>query len=148
MQENLKHYPDLHRIGKRFQREKANLQDVIRVYQVSKCLPALRDSLFSISGKHKQLVSETFLSKIEEYIESLLKLNELVETTVDLKAADHHEYIIKPDFNPELNEIRSKMNSIQSRIDDLVDRVASNLGVDMKKLKYEVNSQYGILKKG
>jgi DNA mismatch repair ATPase MutS len=35
----------------------------------------------------------------------LEKLIELVETTVDLDAADNHEYLIKPDFNNELQGI-------------------------------------------
>jgi DNA mismatch repair protein MSH2 len=38
----------------------------------------------------------------QDYGEKLGKLSEMIETTVDLKAADNHTYLIKPDFHPEL----------------------------------------------
>lgn len=40
-----------------------------------------------------------FTSLFEEYTSNLQKLQELVETTIDLDAIDNHEYLIKADFD-------------------------------------------------
>jgi hypothetical protein len=42
---------------------------------------------------------------MKEYNENLLKLLELVEATIDMDALDNHEYLIKPDFDPNLKGI-------------------------------------------
>lgn len=135
-------------------------QDVIRVYQVVVCLPELKSSLAEYTGPHQLLIQSIYIQPLEEYISQLEKLVQLVETTVDLDAANHHEYIIKSDFNPELAVIRGKMKEIQEDIRSLAEQVylqlicrfsitlrrkaALDLGVEYeKKLKYETNSQYG-----
>jgi DNA mismatch repair protein MSH2 len=46
-----------------------------------------------------------------KYSDSLAKLQEMVETTVDLEALDHHEFIIKPEFDDSLRLIRKRLTS-------------------------------------
>lgn len=131
-------------MGQKFEREKANLQDVIRVYQVIMALPEFLETLQGVSGQHEDLIKSTYYYKFKEYAEGLSKLQALVETTVDLDAADHHEYIIKADFHPELKEIREKMDEITSDIQKMARFTANDLGIEFeKKLKYENSSQYG-----
>ncbi|KAJ3270734.1 MutS-like protein, partial [Blyttiomyces sp. JEL0837] len=101
-EENLKKFPDLHRMGKKFLRGKANLQDVVRVYQVIISLPSFFDTLSSYAGDHASLIKEMYLDKLMDYMNGLKKLQEMVETTIDLRAAENHEYIIKPDFDDQL----------------------------------------------
>ena len=38
----------------------------------------------------------------QEYQNDLEKLRELVETTIDLEAAENHEYIVRDEFDDEL----------------------------------------------
>jgi DNA mismatch repair protein MSH2 len=61
----LKSFPDLHRLAKKFQRGKANLQDVVRVYQVIRSLPALSGSLIEYNGEFQELLEEVFTSKLK-----------------------------------------------------------------------------------
>ncbi|KAJ3212968.1 MutS-like protein, partial [Dinochytrium kinnereticum] len=104
-EENLRRFPDLHRIGKKFLRGNANLQ---------------------------------------EYMEALSKLQDLVETTIDLEAAENHEYLIKADFDSHLEETRVAKKKLEKQLLPEASRVADDLGVDLeKKLKLEQNSVYG-----
>ncbi|KAJ8331868.1 MSH2 protein [Batrachochytrium dendrobatidis] len=142
--ERLKTFPDLHRLARKFQRGSASLQDVVRVYQVVLGLPAMVETLEDYSGKYMDLFSETFTLKFKEYSESLCKLQELVETTIDLAAVENHQYLIKPDFHRELLETRSSMDNVLNTIQSEAEQVAIDLGIEFeKRLKFEKNSQYG-----
>ena len=140
----MKKFPDLKRLGQKFERERANLQDVIRVYQVVLALPGFLETLQNAPREYEDLIKMTYYGKFKEYLDGLSKLQALVETTVDLRAADHHEYVIKAEFHPELKEIRSRMDDITVDIQKLARQVAIDLDLEFeKKLKYEHNSQYG-----
>jgi DNA mismatch repair protein MSH2 len=81
------------------------LQDVVRIYQVVIRLPALLQCLeakISPEPRIADLIEQTYTSNIQEYTLQLQKLEELVVTTIDLEALDNHEYIIKAEFNEEL----------------------------------------------
>ncbi|KAJ3271523.1 MutS-like protein [Terramyces sp. JEL0728] len=140
----LKKFPDLHRLGKKFQRGKAQLQDVLRVYQVVLVLPTLIDALKNYEGDNSELINEVFVKKFSEYASGLENLKNLVEATVDLRAADNHEYLIKSDFHEGLKALKAKMDAVFDQLEPEARKVASRLGVEMdKKLKFENNSQFG-----
>jgi DNA mismatch repair protein MSH2 len=46
----------------------------------------------------------------QEYHASLGKYAEMVEQTIDLKELDNHNYVIKPDYDPRLQELAAKLN--------------------------------------
>jgi DNA mismatch repair protein MSH2 len=76
--------------------------------------------------------------------ESLANFRELVETTIDLKAADAHEYRIKPDFDATLQSIRQSMDDTVEQMNHQHDKVLSQLGLEGdKKLKFEKSPIYG-----
>jgi DNA mismatch repair protein MSH2 len=118
LQDHLKKFPDLHRLGKKFLKQRANLQDVLRVYQVILNLPNListleehasssdSDSMDQGRGanedKAKWLLKEMYVDRLKEYMDGLRRLGEMVETTVDVEAAERHEYVIKAEFDGEL----------------------------------------------
>ncbi|KAJ3300092.1 MutS-like protein [Borealophlyctis nickersoniae] len=143
-EEHLKSFPDLHRLAKRFQRGNATLQDVVRVYQVVIRLPLLKEALEGYQGDHQGLFEEVYISKLKEYIENVAMLQELVETTIDLAAVENHEFMIKPDFDEELQKTRAEMNEIFEQLEPEAVQVAEDLGVEYeKKLKFEKSSVYG-----
>jgi DNA mismatch repair protein MSH2 len=92
-------FPDLHRLAKKFQRGKANLEDVVRIYQVIRSLPELINTLSQYEGEHKQSLEDKFITPLTELSEKLKNLEQLAETTIDMEAIDHHEYLIKPGIN-------------------------------------------------
>ena len=143
-EDQLRLFPDLQRLGKRFQRNTANLQDVIRIYQVVVNIPTVIQTLMDYSGQYSTILEETFTQKLTDTYTELVKFRELVESTVDLTAADNHEYVIKPNFSEELLEISGQMVTGRKQMQIEAERVARFLNVDFeKKLKFEKSPQYG-----
>lgn len=143
-EEHLKKMPDFKRIGKRFQRKTASLQDVVRIYQVVERLPLLKDSLDSDTGKYSNIIKEIFVNRLDEIILDMEKFSELVESTIDLEATDDHEYLIKADFDSNLASLRKRMQDIVEEVKYEAERVSMDIGLELnKKLKLEKNSMYG-----
>ncbi|KAG0219648.1 MutS-like protein [Mortierella sp. NVP41] len=144
---HLKMIPDLHRLAKRFQRGVASLQDVVRAYQVVIRLPGIVSALAACetgSPEHKEIMDAEFTSLLEEYTANLQKLQELVETTIDLDAIDSHEYLIKADFDQGLKVLRKKMETLKLEMQREHERVAHVLNMEVdKKLKMEDHQIHG-----
>ncbi|KAL9539132.1 hypothetical protein MBANPS3_010452 [Mucor bainieri] len=146
-EDHLKQVPDLHRLGKKFQKGNATLQDVIRIYQVVIHLPAMLQCLQTQvpdTFKIAHLIHDTYTSKIAVCAEELSKLEDLVVTTIDLEAVDNHEYIIKAEYNEELQELHQQLAALMTQMESEYTRVGNKLNLDMeKKLKLEKHSSYG-----
>ncbi|KAG2175155.1 hypothetical protein INT44_007643 [Umbelopsis vinacea] len=145
-EDHLKSVPDMHRLAKRFQRGFASLQDVVRIYQVIIKLPGLQACLEGYSGddEFKSLVDKVYISKLKEHATSLEKLQEMIETTIDLEAVADHEFIIKADFDEDLLELRQQVNDARARMDKEHLKLADKLNLDAdKKLKLEKHNIYG-----
>ncbi|KAI8335610.1 muts domain V-domain-containing protein [Blakeslea trispora] len=144
-EDHLKYVPDLHRLAKRFQKGLATLQDVIRIYQLVIRLPALIECLEA--RPHPSLgalIESTYTGCIREYTGILQKLEELVVTTIDLEALENHEYIIKAEFNEELQELYTGLQKIDQDMRLEYRKVSDKLNLEMdKKLKLEKHSLYG-----
>lgn len=49
---------------------------------------------------------------MQEYEASLSKYGEMVEQTLDLEELDRHNYVIKPDYDPKLQELAKKLTEV------------------------------------
>ena len=133
-EEHLKSVPDLYRLAKRFQRNKANLEDVVRAYQVVIRLPGFLGSFEAVMDeKYKDPIDEVYTQKLRQFSDSLGKLAEMVETTVDLDALDNHEFIIKPEFDESLRVIRKRLDKMRSDMDREFRNAADDLGQEENK---------------
>ncbi|CAJ2509227.1 Uu.00g142530.m01.CDS01 [Anthostomella pinea] len=133
-EEHLKSVPDLYRLAKRFQRKKANLEDVVRAYQVIIRLPGFLGTLEGVMDEiYKDPLDEAYTNKLRELSDSLGKLAEMVETTVDLDALDNHEFIIKPEFDDGLRIVRRKLDKLRSNMDKEYHEAAADLNQDENK---------------
>jgi DNA mismatch repair protein MSH2 len=133
-EEHLRSMPDLYRMAKKFQRKTANLEDVIRAYQASTRLPGILGTLDGIMDeKYKDPLDAEYTKKLQECNNSLGKLQEMVETTVDLDAIDNHEYIIKADFDDGLKIIKKKLDKAKYEIEVEHRRAGKDLGQDIEK---------------
>ncbi|KAI0202135.1 DNA mismatch repair protein msh-2 [Astrocystis sublimbata] len=133
-EEHLKSVPDLYRLSKRFQRSKANLEDVVRAYQVVIRLPGFLGTLEGIMDEtYKDPLDEAYTNKLRGLSDSLGKLAEMVETTVDLDALDNHEFIIKPEFDDSLRIVRKKLDKLQSDMDKEFRNAADDLNQEENK---------------
>ncbi|KAI4862318.1 DNA mismatch repair protein msh-2 [Hypoxylon rubiginosum] len=133
-EQHLKSVPDLYRLAKRFQRNKANLEDVVRAYQVVIRLPGFLGTLEGIMDeKYKDPLDEAYTNKIRELSDGLGKLADMVETTVDLEALDNHEFIIKPEFDDNLRIVRRKLDKLRSNMDKEFRKAADDLSQEENK---------------
>ncbi|KAL9052596.1 MAG: hypothetical protein Q9162_005286 [Coniocarpon cinnabarinum] len=133
-EEHLRSVPDLYRMAKKFQRKKANLEDVVRMYQVAIRLPALVTTLENVMDeKQKDPLDAAYTQKLKEYNLSFSKLLEMVETTVDLQALDNHEFIIKSEWDETLKIVRKKIEKLKRDMTDEHRRVADDLNQDWEK---------------
>ena len=144
-EEHLRSIPDLYRLAKRFQRKIANLEDVVRAYQVVIRLPGIIGTLEGIMDeKFKDALDAEYTSKLINHDNSLAKLQEMVETTVDLDALDNHEFIIKPEFDESLRIVRKKLDKLKRDMDTEHRKVGDDLDQDIdKKLFLENHRVHG-----
>ncbi|KAI9723723.1 MAG: MutS-like protein [Candelaria pacifica] len=133
-EEHLRSIPDLYRLAKRFQRKLANLEDVVRAYQVVIRVPGFIGTLEGVMDEqYRDPLDLEYTSKLRDYSDSLAKLQEMVETTVDLEALDHHEFIIKPEFDDSLKTIRKRLDKLKYDMDVEHRKVGKDLNQDTEK---------------
>ncbi|KAK0272252.1 MSH2 protein [Friedmanniomyces endolithicus] len=144
-EEHLRSIPDLYRLAKKFQRKKANLEDVVRAYQVAIRLPDFIGTFEGVMDEaYKTALDAEYADKLRAYSDSLVKLQEMVETTVDLEALDNHEFVIKSEFDDGLRIIRKKLDKLRYQMDQEHREVADDLNQDPeKKLFLENHKVHG-----
>lgn len=144
-EEHLKSIPDLYRLAKKFQRKKANLEDVVRAYQVAIRIPGFLGTFEGVmDDTYKDALDAEYTNKLRAYSDSFAKLQEMVETTVDLDALDNHEFIIKSEFDDGLRIIRKKLDTLRYNMDKEHHRVGNDLNQDIeKKLFLENHKVHG-----
>lgn len=142
---HLRGVPDLYRLAKRFQRKQANLEDVVRSYQMAIRIPGFIGTLEGIMDEqYKDPLDAEYTSKLIEYSNSLDKLQEMVETTVDIDALDNHEYKIKPEFDESLRFLARKLEKLEKDMQTELRKVSDDLNQEIdKKLFLENHRVHG-----
>ncbi|KAJ3545219.1 hypothetical protein NMY22_g2523 [Coprinellus aureogranulatus] len=145
--EYLKFMPDMHRLSKRFQKGLANLENVVRVYQMILKLPGLIQELVNVTednDEFTELVEDQYLKALKEAESNLSKYSEMVEQTIDLEELDRHNYVIKPEYDVELKKLADRMSEIRDRLDEEHAAMGDTLNMELdKKLHLENNPTYG-----
>lgn len=141
IRQNLSTIPDLNRLTRKFMRQAASLEDVVRVYQMVATLHHIASGL---RAAQSELLEETFLTQLDSIITGLQKFEELVESTIDLNSIDSHEFMINPDMEEGLNDTKARLEACQDRMKDIFASVSDELGMEMdKKLKFENHHVHG-----
>ena len=135
-------FPDLLRLCKKFEMGRGNLQDIVKCYQVILMIPRIHKLLILLDSP---VIMTKFLSQLQSLHVELGKFSELVEATVDLKATQRHEYIIKATFDDELAVLQSKKEKIYTaEILPVFNDACKNLRLEAhKKVKLEHSDIYG-----
>ena len=142
---HLRSIPDLYRLAKRFQRKQASLEDVIRAYQMAIRLPGFIGTLEGVvDEQYKDPLDAEYTAKLIEYSNSLEKLQEMVETTVDIDALDNHEYKIKPEFDDSLRILARRLEKLEKDMRNELKVVSHDLNQEIdKKLFLENHRVHG-----
>ena len=144
-EEHMRSIPDLYRLSKKFQRKKANLEDVVRAYQVVIRLPGFLGTLEGVMDEvYRTPLDAEYTTKLQECCDSLSKLQEMVETTVDIEALDNHEFIIKPEFDEGLRMIKKRLDKARREIELEHRKAGKDLDQELdKKLMLENHRVHG-----
>ena len=144
-EEHLRYIPDIFRLAKKFQRGKADLQDVVRAYQVAIHLPGFILSLRKVVDEEQKVILDAhYTEPLTECHNRLRNLQDMVEETIDLEATDRHEYIIRADFDDNLKDIRNQLNVVQRALHVEFDDTAEDLHQEKdKKLFLEQHRVHG-----
>ncbi|XP_076064509.1 DNA mismatch repair protein spel1 isoform X2 [Oratosquilla oratoria] len=143
-EDHLRRIPDIQRIARKLSRKGAALSDCYKLYQCVERLPHLCEAIGKYCGKHEATLSAVFSVPLQESVGDLAKYQEMIETTVDTKKANEGDFVVKPDFDEVLSELREKMDELEKDIQRQVKKVASDLCLDAgKTLKLESNAQLG-----
>ncbi|XP_038059471.1 DNA mismatch repair protein Msh2-like [Patiria miniata] len=143
-EEQLKRVPDLQRLAKKLQRKKATLEDCYRVYQVIEFMPMVLETLDRHVSSNSGLLREVFSNPLKELLLDFAKFQEMVETTIDMEQVQNHDFLIKPDFDENLTNLRERMDGLENDIQGLLGKAARDLGLEANKtIKLESNNQLG-----
>ncbi|KAK4686325.1 DNA mismatch repair protein MSH2, partial [Tremellales sp. Uapishka_1] len=140
----LRMMPDFHRISKKFHRGQASLEDVVRVYQAVGILPKIIECLENLNTSEapfSALVREQFLTRLEDSNLKLENYKEMVESTIDLDELSHHNYVLLPTLDNELQVARDELERVRNGLDDEHERVGAELGIDIEKKLHLENHQ-------
>lgn len=137
---------DLDRLGRKFSARKASLQDVVSLYRFVGQLPKLLDALREHEARsdHEQaLVHRKFTQPLDLVLKNFTQFARLVETAVDLAAANRHEFVLQPHFSPQLRELEEEKEEVRESIEAHYEDLQSELGMDDSKLKLEIDPKHG-----
>ncbi|GMF51155.1 unnamed protein product [[Candida] boidinii] len=148
----------------------SKLDDVIRLYQLSIKLPELLEMLQNSiddldtsaddgdankdNKSITELFSDTWIKPIKNYIESLLKFQELIETTIDLSVIENATSAanlnsnsmisINPEFDENLLQINEMIQLTKDKISQIHQDTSDDLNMEIdKKLKLENHHVHG-----
>ncbi|CAN8017160.1 unnamed protein product, partial [Ixodes persulcatus] len=128
----LRHFPDLLRAAKRLQRHKSTLQELYKTYQTLKVLPKVREVLAKAADEDKRAVLQgLFVKPLAELEKDFSKYLEMVETTLDLEAAESGDFLVKPDFDDDLQALREELDSLEAKCHGYLDKVMCNFTSDL-----------------
>eukprot|EP01117_Protostelium_nocturnum_P017601 TRINITY_DN7194_c0_g1_i1.p1 TRINITY_DN7194_c0_g1~~TRINITY_DN7194_c0_g1_i1.p1 ORF type:complete len:935 (-),score=286.74 TRINITY_DN7194_c0_g1_i1:10-2781(-) len=105
--------PDVDKLSKRVLNKKASLEDAVKLYYMFKklpeCVEMIRKYVKGSAGniQRRERIAKLFLKPMEENVEMSQKLIEMIEQVVDLERAEQNEFIIKPDFDEELQKLET-----------------------------------------
>lgn len=109
-------------------------------------LPHIKDVLEHCEGQFSPLIRSRYIETLKFWMDEdrLGKFIALVEVSIDLDQLENGEYMISPNYDPDLAALKDELNAIEHQIDNLHKQTANDLDLPLDKaLKLEKGTQFG-----
>jgi len=129
----LKLVPDISRVIYRLQRGNANLEDCCKLHAFFTKLPQFVDVLRAYNGSHS-MVRTKFTDVLAAYEDSFRSFVELVEAVVDMEQADQHNYIMRAEYDADLQKFYKEMTGLEKEMEKHAEVVRGKLAPHIKRV--------------
>lgn len=146
LRQHLKRISDMERLVRYLEKRRANLQQIVKLYQSSIRLPYIKSALERYEGQFSSLIKQRYLDPLEELTDDshLNRFISLVEAAVDLDQLENGEYMISPSYDPKLRQLKDEQESLEQQIHRLHQQTANELDLAADKaLKLDKGTQFG-----
>lgn len=144
-EEHLRRIPDLQALAKKLQRKKGTMQDCYKIYQAVSRLPVMLDALkMQNEGAPHPTLRAAIIDPLRDYIGEMEKFQDMIESTLDMDVVDRGEFLVKPSFDENFQELRNQMDELEEKLKSHLNKAARDLSLEPgKSVKLESNSQLG-----
>ncbi|KAE9467134.1 hypothetical protein C3L33_00959, partial [Rhododendron williamsianum] len=146
LRQHLKRISDIERLVRYLEKRRANLQQIVKLYQSGIRLPYIKSALERNEGQFSSLIKQRYLEPLEELTDDshLNRFISLVEAAVDLDQLENGEYMISPSYDPKLCQLKDEQESLEQQIHRLHQQTANDLDLAADKaLKLDKGTQFG-----
>lgn len=133
---HLRTFPDLEKLYAKFYRVQAKLRnnaqliDCVKVYNMIHTLESLVGYLNENVAIEDHPLRAEVIEPLNSTLEEFAKLKSMLEECIDIGKARNNDYIINPEFSPELKEINEQIKGVRGRMEQLRRAVENDLGVN------------------
>ena len=132
--------PDLQKLARKFLKQKADLKDVVKLYQFVQMLPKLLEVL-NDSGNH--VLKQLYCQPLKQLVVDFKNFEDLVEKSIDLESIKEHDVRINPRMNEDLMDLDKVMKKQLQVMKDETYELESKLKPKVKKMELENKKGYG-----
>ena len=128
--------------------KKAHLKEVVSLYYFVLGLPRLVETLhqhanLASSPEVADIVAQRFTSPLEKVQANFANLLRLVQSAMDLAAAQRHEYTLLPHFSPQLQSLSDERLEVVERIEGHYASLVRKFGLESDKVHLENDARFG-----
>lgn len=99
------------------------LVDCVKVYNMIHTLEGLVEFLNENVMDEKHVLRTEMIDTLSEQLQEFEKLKVMLEECIDIGKARHNDYMINPEFSPELKELSKMQNGVRKQLEVLRQQV-------------------------
>ena len=111
-------------------RHNAQLVDCVKVYNMIHTLESLVGYLNENIADEEHALRTEVIEPLNGTLEEFGKLKSMLEECIDIGKARQNDYIINPEFSPELKELNEQIKQVRQRMEQLRAAVENDLGTN------------------
>lgn len=108
-----------------------------RIYQAVQKLP---DLVQTLSNSDNRTLSNVIITPLKDLVNDMNNYQAMIEETIDFNLVERGEFLIKSEFDDELQEMRNQMDEYETKMKSNLTKTSGALGISVK---LDSNSQYG-----